>query len=208
MAVRNEEILSAMLDNEASELEIRRFLRESESDPELLKTWQRWSLGQAALHDERLQQDFSAQRLGEDFAAKVAASISAEATPVQSLRWQGLVQPLAKMSIAASVAVAFYLGMQVSLTSDQPAGSDAMPIANTQPQEETPATLSEVEAVPSQLASTPTTTVIDPEARKRLEDYINSVAIEAEEPVQLQQLQDSPLYRLVNEINQTDSPQR
>ncbi len=41
---------------------------------------------------------------------------------------------------------------------------------------------------------------VDPDARQRLEDYIRSVSITPDEPQQIEQLQDSPFYRLVNEL--------
>jgi len=206
MAVKNQEILSAMLDNQASELEIRRFVRDSESNPELLRAWETWNLGQAALHDERVQKSYSTQHLSSNFASRVFESIAAEATPAAPARtWRSIAQPIAKLSIAASIALAFYLGMQVSLTMEQPESSGSVPIASGQDQRGS----GEIEVVgassqPLQLAASSATT-IDPEARQRLENYINSVAIEPDEPVQLQQLQDSPLYRLVNEIIDVDA---
>ncbi|GIT22678.1 MAG: hypothetical protein CM1200mP40_23600 [Gammaproteobacteria bacterium] len=52
MSEHEKESLSALLDNEADDLELRRLLKSYESDPEIRETWERYSLAQALLHGE------------------------------------------------------------------------------------------------------------------------------------------------------------
>ena len=47
MSQIDRESISALLDNEADDLELRRFLKACEQDPELLETWERFSLVQS-----------------------------------------------------------------------------------------------------------------------------------------------------------------
>ncbi len=41
---------------------------------------------------------------------------------------------------------------------------------------------------------------VDPEAAARLRNYLQSIAIDVSEPVVTQHIQDSPLFRLVNQV--------
>ena len=52
MSEHKKESLSALLDNEADDLELRRVLNSYESDPETRAIWARYSLAQALLHEE------------------------------------------------------------------------------------------------------------------------------------------------------------
>ena len=103
------ETLSAMLDNEASELEIRRVLREVEQETDLGNSvladqWRRFALVQESLkHDVSL--------LSENFASRVASAIDAEPVPnpADSSPFSGWRENLTKFAVAASVAaVALY----------------------------------------------------------------------------------------------------
>ena len=102
------ESLSALLDNEADELEIRRVLKSCEQDPALLDTWERFSLVQALLHEP-------ATPVSSGLAQGVALQIEEEASwqlgdvtaTTVSASWQ---QNFAKLAIAASVALVFILG--------------------------------------------------------------------------------------------------
>ena len=197
------ETLSALLDGEADELELRRVLKAVASDPQIAEAWERMSLVQAVLHDDNLNAFKHPLIPNNNVAVAVAQAIADEPVPELQggeasgpARWT---QPLAKLGIAASVAFAFFLGMQTTINS--PAGDLSAPVAQQ----------SEAEfntgSAPSQLAVSLTEAAVtesaprevDPEARQRLEEYIQSVSITREEPQQLEQLQDSPLYRLVNE---------
>jgi negative regulator of sigma E activity len=180
--------LSALLDGEADELELRRVLRSSESDPTLLQTWGRYAQVQAVLHNETAF-------VGSDFAARVAAQLESEAplkraggigSAVANLsNWQ---KGMAKMAIAASVALVFLV------TLDDLAGpaSDAPSVAGGT------AAGSAVTAV----IATSEPVIMDPDAAKRLSDYISATVIDEDEPVRLEHIQDSPLYRLVNRLQE------
>lgn len=206
---RDRETLSAMLDNEADELEIRRLLRDAESDSELQETWQRLSLVQAVLHDDNVKATSQLRSPSLAFSERVAKAIAAEPIPQSTQtdqtgtgQWR---QPVAKLAIAASVALAFFLGMQTTLTSPENPG--ALPVAQQAPAGGAVDSLRTsadgvlpVTAIADSSVVDAAIREVDPEARQRLEDYIRSVSITREEPRQLEQLQDSPLYRLVNEV--------
>ncbi len=181
------ESLSALLDGETDELELRRVLRRSESDPEALQTWARYNHAQAVLHSEVIV-------ASPGFAASVAEQLAGEA-PLQRANgfsavlanlsdWQ---KTAAKMAIAASVALAFLVSMD-QFTSP---GSEAPLVAGDR-------------SGPSQatIVATSEPIIMDPQAEKRLRDYIQATAIDDDEPVRLEHIQDSPLYRLVNRLQE------
>jgi sigma-E factor negative regulatory protein RseA len=68
------ESLSALMDNQASELEIQRLLKALESDPEIKSTWSRFQITSAGLKGELPVLASS------DFASRVSAAIDAEET--------------------------------------------------------------------------------------------------------------------------------
>ncbi len=183
MSEFEKESLSALLDGEADQLELRRVLRSSESDSALLQTWGRYNLAQATLHGQ-------AKPVSDEFANRVAAQLESEATynkggPMSRLSdWQ---QGLAKVAIAASVAVVFVVSMNQYSTPSNP-----LPLASGQQNAEPAAAV--------MAATTPV--AMDPEAEKRLRDYISATAIDDDEPVRLEHIQDSPLYRLVNRLQE------
>jgi sigma-E factor negative regulatory protein RseA len=197
------ESLSAMLDGEAEELELRRVLRVSESDPEVLRTWGRFSRVRDIVQSPAAQPSQTAttplQPLSPDFAGRVAAAIShgeiepSAAEPGLS-PWQGF----ARLAIAASVALVVVVGMQNSLMpgSDTVLTGPAGPALATAaaPQDAAPAGQSAAPVV----ADVDSDFVIDPVARQRMVEYISTIEIKEGEPVQTEHLQDSPLYRLVN----------
>ncbi|MGE4408082.1 sigma-E factor negative regulatory protein [Pseudomonas sp.] len=96
------ESLSAVMDNEADELELRRVL--AGDNPELRATWSRYQLARAAMHKELLE-----PRL--DIAAAVSAALADEAVPAQPQRsgWKGL----GRLAVAASVTVAVLAGVRL-----------------------------------------------------------------------------------------------
>lgn len=100
------ESLSALMDNEASELELQRILKASESDTEVRATWSRYQVARAALH-----RDLPVLEVG-DFAARVSAALEQEdthaAAPItaaapekKAVQWW---QNVARFAVAASVA--------------------------------------------------------------------------------------------------------
>lgn len=210
MNSQDQETLSALLDNEADELELRRILKKAAAESELLDAWQRMSLVQAVLHDDNLKVSRHLNVPGPEFSAVVMQAIEQEPLPGSGAgsfgdhaddytgQTRGVVQwtrPLAKLGIAASVALAFFLGMQTAIY--QPDSGANAPIAQQLDAGHASETDASATLVASSIESTPRE--VDPEARQRLEEYIQSVSITRDEPPQLVQPQYSPLYRLVNE---------
>jgi sigma-E factor negative regulatory protein RseA len=205
MSSLDKETLSAMLDNEANEFEVRRVLQQLQNDPELAGTWQRMNLVQAVLHDDNVRESGFIARPDQRLSRAVARTLAGEPVPAPSRVRRQWAQPLARLSIAASVAVAFFVGMQVSVERQGSSTDNAVPLAS-QTGSGLPAAQDGGQPAPvtGDLADAgrpaPQVREVNPEARQRLENYIRSVSITREEPQQLEQLQDSPLYRLVNEI--------
>ena len=196
MSQIDKESLSALLDNEADDLELRRVLKACEQDAQLLATWERYSLVQSVLHE-------SAIPVSSSLSQKIAAQIDTEA-PLQTKTpsfggsdWQ---QGMAKFAIAASVAVVFTFAVQSNLSSNPESVSAPAVAQDVQ--------VDVQESAGPQAISQPGTLVaseeVDPVALKaaqqRLREYIESMEFDKEEPVRMEHIQDSPLYRLVNEL--------
>ena len=95
------ESLSAVMDNEADELELRRVLAASE-DAELRATWSRYQVARAAMHKELLE-----PRL--DVAGAVFAALDKEPVPARRL---GAWPALGRVAVAASVTLAVLVGVR------------------------------------------------------------------------------------------------
>jgi len=97
-----QESLSAVMDNEADELELRRVLTAVENS-EARATWARYQVARAAMHKELLD-----PRL--DLAAAVSVALAQEAAPVRAARpWRSL----GRLAVAASVTVAVLAGVRL-----------------------------------------------------------------------------------------------
>lgn len=98
------ESISALMDNEASELELQRILKASESDSDLKATWSRYQVASAALHRDLPLIEMS------DFAARVSAALEHEEShssaplAVESDKKTPWWQNVARFAVAASVA--------------------------------------------------------------------------------------------------------
>ncbi|MCQ4296280.1 RseA family anti-sigma factor [Pseudomonas stutzeri] len=125
------ESLSAVMDNEADELELRRML--AGDNPELRATWSRYQLARAAMHKELIE-----PRL--DIASAVSAALADEAAPVKAQRngWKSL----GRLAVAASVTVAVLAGVRLynqnevagpQLAQQAPQPSIALPQTNQGP---------------------------------------------------------------------------
>ncbi len=114
------ESLSALIDNEASEMEMQRLLKALDADPELKTTWSRYQIASAGLKGKLPVLASS------DFAARVSAAVDAEETyssvatvvPVAAtgnnvvampMRWW---QQVGRAAVAASVAGVLIVGVQ------------------------------------------------------------------------------------------------
>jgi sigma-E factor negative regulatory protein RseA len=126
--------LSAVMDNEADELELRRVLSAS-GDTELRATWARYQVARAAMHKQLLLPKL-------DIAAAVAAALRDEAEPVAEKVARGPWRNLGRVAVAASVAVAVLAGVRLyhqdELDSAQLAQQGSQPVI-TLPQAQEPA---------------------------------------------------------------------
>lgn len=109
------ESLSALMDNQASELELMRLLKALDSDPELKATWSRYQLASASLRSD-LPGVAPAS-----FAARISVALESEETysvqshdlPVQeSTKITSWWQQLGRVAVAASVAGILVVGVQ------------------------------------------------------------------------------------------------
>jgi sigma-E factor negative regulatory protein RseA len=101
-----QESLSALLDNETDELEMRRVLAASEGS-EVRATWARYQVARAVMHKELLMPQL-------DLAARVSAALADEpalspAVAARRLPWAGL----GRLAVAASVTVAVLAGVRL-----------------------------------------------------------------------------------------------
>ena len=183
------ESLSALLDGETDELELRRILQKSEMDPSLLETWGRYNLVHSALTAEAVP-------VSSGFTSAVADQLDSEPFYHLSTRltassagtWR---QNITKVAIAASVALIFVVGLQTANEPNSPA------VAGTN---QPPAT-QDANPGPDFIVANADQTEPDSEALKRLSDYLGKAMFSKEdEPVHIEHIQDSPLYRLVNNL--------
>ncbi|MBH2034354.1 MAG: anti-sigma factor [Pseudomonadales bacterium] len=123
-----QESLSALMDNETDELELRRVLAAS-GESEVRATWARYQVARAVMHKELLE-----PRL--DLAAAVSAALADESVPAVSqprLPWRGL----GRLAVAASVTVAVLAGVRMynqdDVATTQLAQRDALPLLQARP---------------------------------------------------------------------------
>ncbi|WP_296250248.1 sigma-E factor negative regulatory protein [Pseudomonas sp. UBA4194] len=114
-----QESLSAVMDNEADELELRRVLSALD-DAETRATWSRYQLARAVMHKDLLD-----PRL--DLSAAVSAAIADEVVPAKAAR--GPWRSLGRLAVAASVTVAVLAGVRL-YNQDEITGSE---LAQQQP---------------------------------------------------------------------------
>jgi sigma-E factor negative regulatory protein RseA len=118
------ESISALMDNQASELELQRILKASEQDAEVKATWSRYQIASSALRGE-LGRGEQAPIIGSDFAARISAAIDAEealvAQPVAAAKkaQQGWFYQLGRVALVASVAGGMVLGVNQLNSTDQ-----------------------------------------------------------------------------------------
>lgn len=181
------ESLSALMDAQTDELELRRLLKSMDQDPEkaeqLLAYWQRFHLAQDVLHDR-------GRPVSAGLAQAVAEQLEQEPPLQKPGRFNSWQQNLSRVAIAASVALVFVVGVQSSLDSQPTA-----PVAVSEPEQgqamddQIPTLLAESQPIE-----------MDPVAAERLRSYLKGIVIDVSEPVVTEHIQDSPLYRLVNEV--------
>ncbi|TBU95603.1 sigma-E factor negative regulatory protein [Phytopseudomonas dryadis] len=119
-----QESLSAVMDNEADELELRRVLGAS-NDVEFRATWSRYQVARAAMHKDLLE-----PRL--DIAAAVSAALENDAAPVADKVVRGPWRNLGRMAVAATVTVAVLAGVRL-YNQDDVAGAQLAQQQQNQP---------------------------------------------------------------------------
>ncbi|MEQ9465500.1 MAG: sigma-E factor negative regulatory protein [Haliea sp.] len=116
------ESLSALMDDEANELELQRLLGQLGKDDELRQTWIRYNLARSVISGQPVG------RLNMDISQRVSAAVAADVEPALGL-WQRLRRPVASFAVAASVtAVVVFGGQQLYQAGDPDAGG-AAPVA-------------------------------------------------------------------------------
>ena len=98
---QNPETLSALLDDEASELELRRVLRDLNEDDK--HTLCRWQLARDKMHGH------DAMPVPEGFNATLSAALAAEGAPQTRAGW---LTQAGRLAVAASVAMVTVVGWQ------------------------------------------------------------------------------------------------
>lgn len=106
MSEQLRESLSALMDNEANELELQRLLKQVGSDAELRATWARYNAARAVMSG----QDVSHMQM--DISSRVRAAIEVESGVTRETLKQRLFRPMASFAVAASVAATVVIGGQ------------------------------------------------------------------------------------------------
>ena len=182
------ETLSALMDGEINELELRRLLKqlpESANKTELLDTWQRYHVARSALHGEPVT------LLNSAASSRILAAIDAEPAYTEIPVTVAAKTPVwftgvAKMAVAASVTLAVFIGMQSMLTTDSGISLNGSMAGSGSPNAN------------GQLA-----TAVDAEAQRRLNDYIRTVSIQYQNEISVPHsnvFEEIPLMRPVNQI--------
>lgn len=126
-----QESLSAIMDGEAGELELRRVLQATEQEPAVRDTWERYQIARAAMHKEPWQGKV-------DLSAGIAAALANEPTPALASQPSALWQNMGKLAVAASVTLAVLVGVKM-VNQDNVPGEPAI-VAERPVQEAAPAT--------------------------------------------------------------------
>lgn len=99
------ESLSAVMDGEADELELRRVLAAAGDDPEVRARWARYQLARSVMHRQTVKP-------GLDLAAAVSAALAAEEAPVAVPQVKRGWTQIGRLAVAASVALAVLAGVR------------------------------------------------------------------------------------------------
>jgi len=109
--------LSALMDGQASELELHQVLKQSQTNAELRQQWQRWQITRAALRGQ--PQSFATLNLAERVSAALdappAAPIARARPAMRSRLWRSGGQ----LAVAASVTLAVLGGVRFYQSSQQ-----------------------------------------------------------------------------------------
>ena len=114
MTERSIEPVSALMDGEVSDFELRRILDRIENEPELADAWQRYHLISAVMHNEEvasLDIDISSSVM-DALADEPEHHVAETDEAVQSDNRSSLWKPLTSMAVAASVTAMVIFGTQ------------------------------------------------------------------------------------------------
>ena len=113
------ESLSALMDDEAEQLEVRRVLHAGEQDPEVRRSWDRYQLARSIMHKEPW---YTGVDLSSGIAVALAEEPALTASPAAApTRWK---TRLGRVAVAASVTVAVLIG--VRMVNQDPAIDNSM----------------------------------------------------------------------------------
>jgi sigma-E factor negative regulatory protein RseA len=187
------EILSALLDGEATDFELRRLVADVQKSKELAEKWRRYSLVQDIIHSRDVIPSLSLSDRIKDYIEKNPRKSR------RDLRWMS---GIAKLAISASVAFAIIFSMPYFFPVFEETQSVVL---NSSSKIEKNSNISYLELYSKSEDR------IDPAAKKRLDDYISRInfnggVTENTGPLPIEALRDSPLYRLVNDT--VDFPSR
>lgn len=181
------ESLSALLDNEADDLSIPRVLESYEENPDIAEKWRRYNLVQAAIHDDVVQ-------VSPNLRKGILESVKEKNNP-DRFEISVFGDQLLKIAIAASVATICVLSGKF-IFEDTGIGT---------------------QIAEQRLISTDNSELISPfnksedrseaelKAQELLKEYISRIQIDEEAPPLTEHLHNSPLYRLVNQIESRDN---
>ena len=214
LSLTDEEALSALMDGELSEFELRKLLSRVAASPELRMTWERYNLARAAFNAEPLDMRSASLSLSNNNSGTLLDRIMIEvdqqplhvtvrqdlhSSTIKTIKpWQ---RDIARLAIAASVALAVFVGMQSLLT---PPGVHP-DVASL-----TPSSARTVQTA-RDMAERPNVQVaVDEEAQQRLNDYIRSVSIpgRSEAPVPFNILDESSMLRPVSDLELIEEVRR
>lgn len=142
-----QESISAMVDDQVSELELRRILKQAEQDPQVYQDWERYQLVGAAMRGESVQPG--------NLLRGIQVAIADDGQQEDNQQGAGFWASLGKVTIAASVAAVVVMGAQqnwmqspADLLDQNPtaATAQAQPKLNQQPIVLDPAQLRTVSA--------------------------------------------------------------
>lgn len=176
------ESLSALMDDEANELELERVLSQLTGDPELRQAWVRYNLASHTVHGEQLaHRDW-------DISTRVQTALNASPPASASLPLTGfkqrLMRPMISFGVAASVALTVVIGGQQlaglgtnTIESDRSGAADASPVVLLNSVGATPMQANfGMQAIPLQPA---TRNAYDDLAQQRLRRYMQEHAEQA-----------------------------
>ena len=176
------ESISALLDDESDDMSIRRLLKSYDKNEEISETWRRYNLAQSLLHgDTTIVKSSLRERVREQLDKENQLRVSAN-TP-----WR---EGLFKIGLAASVAVICVLVVQASFkpTYDGLILAGQKLIEDASSQDDSTSLVQAYE------------TSLDAKAQELLKEYISRIEIDREDPPQIDHIQESPLFRFVNDL--------